>query len=113
MNLNDCSCCIQIQDQKRKKRWEGIFDGDWIPVSGPARGFAEFEGEKSQPYYALAVYKLTHSQKLLIAQRTEQYFGLPLDEILNDLERPNIVIPILHDDTIMMICAKHTRMMIS
>lgn len=111
--INGCNCCIQIQDETRKKRWDGIFDDNWIPVAGPARGFAEFDGEKSQPYYCLAVYKLTPSQKLLIAQRTEEHFGIKLEDILNDFEKPNMIFPILFDDTIQVICAMHTRMMIS
>lgn len=81
-------------------------------MAGPARGFAEFVGEKPQPYYSLAVYKLTQSQKLLIAQRTEEHFGIKLEDILNDFERPNVVFPILFDSTIQIICEKHTRMMI-
>ncbi|MCV0398502.1 MAG: hypothetical protein K5785_00750 [Nitrosarchaeum sp.] len=110
--INGCECSVKIHDKQRSKRWEGIFKDDWIPVAGPAiRGFSEFDGETSQPYHALAVYRMTQSEKLMVAQRTSEYFGISLDKMIDDLEKPNMIFPIIADDIMTFICPLHTRML--
>lgn len=109
----DCECSVKILDDNRNKRWNGIFEKDWIPTAGPMIfGVAEFvQGKNMHPYYILAVYRLTQSQKLIISKRNFEHFKVPFEKTLDELEKPNLTFPIIADDTLQFICSKHTRMM--
>jgi len=108
-----CSCTATITDQERKKRLEGIFENDDIPIRVPIPvGVAETPHHGEYQFYEVDKSRITEEQKYKIAERLAPVFNLTLDEIVKDFDNPDFKVPLRSDSCIVSWCAMHSRLVL-
>jgi hypothetical protein len=102
-----CECTVKITDPERRKRFEGIFKNDKIPIKYPLPAGKGRIGKEIFQFYELDKSRLSEEQKLTIIKRIASAFYLSFEEVYHDFNDPSFKVPIKVDSCVVSWCPLH------
>jgi len=107
--LGEKKYLLFINDENRRKQYNEIFDGDFVPIISPKTHLGTFKGE-TKNFFKLDLDSVTYDQRQKIIEQISKRFNLDILKVSRLIDFQGV--PIHAKDCVVYVAERHTGKMI-